>query len=137
MLRKTKRNVVRCNAEESKDEDNNLAPLGAAKPVQLSEVGGRGSGEDGGGGGEGANPAAVHSGRRGDGEEAEDGLFPETATLSAMESRINCNSAFRGFIKVDMKISPCKVCKCRLLPFAAPIHCHEVHKEHAGEETNK
>ena len=76
MLRKTQRNVVRCDAEESKDEDNNLAPLGAAKPVQLSEVGGRGSGEDGGGGGEGANPAAVYPGWCGDGEEAEDGLFP-------------------------------------------------------------
>ena len=33
MLRKTKRNVVRRDAEESEDEDNNLAPLRQAEPV--------------------------------------------------------------------------------------------------------
>ena len=51
MLRKTKRNVVRGDAEESEDEANNLAPLGAAEPVQPSGVGGVGNGEDGGNGG--------------------------------------------------------------------------------------
>ena len=42
-------------------------------------VGGGGNGEDGGGGRERANPAALHPGRRGDDEEAEDGLFPDMA----------------------------------------------------------
>ena len=121
MLRKTKRNVVRGDAEESEDEENNLTPLG----------------QDGRGGGEGANPAAVHPGRRGNGEEAEDSLFPQTVTLFAMESRLNCNSAFHGFKNVDTKISACKVCKRRLLQFAAAVHCHEIHKEHTGNEINE
>ena len=79
----------------------------------------------------------VQPGRRGDDEEAEDGLFPITATLSAMERRINSNTAFHGFEKVDTKIAACQVCKRRLLQFAAPIHCHEVHKEHAGDQMNE
>ena len=137
MRRKTKRNVVRGDAEESEDEDNNLTPSGAAEPVQPSGVGGGGNGEDGGGGGEGANPAAVHPGRRGDDEEAVDGLFPDTATVSAMETRINCNSAFHGFKKVNTKISSCQVCIRRLLQFAAAVHCHVVHKEHTGDKMNK
>ena len=130
-------NVVRRDAEESEGKKNNLAPLGQPEPVQASGVGGGENEEDGGGGREGANPAAVHPGRCGDGKEAEDGLFPETATLSAMESRLNCNSAFHGFKHVDMKISACKVCKHRLLQFAAVVHCNEVRKEHTCEEMNE
>ena len=60
--------------------------------------------------------------------------MPDSATLSAMEKRINADTAFHGFKKIDTKISACPVCKCRLLQFAAPIHFHEVHKMHAGEE---
>ena len=86
----------------------------------------------------GGNPAvAVQPGTRGDNEEAVDGLFPDTATLSDMEKQINCNTAFHGFRHINTKIFACKVCKRRLLQFAAPIHCHEVHKEHAGEEMNE
>ena len=107
LLRKTKRNKVRGGAEES--QDDNVAP----------------------------SVKAVKPGRRGDDEEEEDGLFPETATLSAMETRINSDPALHGFKKLNTKISACPVCKCRLLQFAARIHCHEVHKTHAGEETNE
>ena len=143
MLRKTKRNVVRGDAEDAEEsEDDESVPLGAVEPVQPSGVGGGGNGEDGGvgvdggAGGEGANPAVVQPGQHDDTKEAEDGLFPDTVALSAVETRINSNTAFRGFKKVDTKISACQICKRRLLQFAAPIHCHEVHKEHAGEETN-
>ena len=100
---------MRGDAEES--QDNNLAPSGSVDDAI----------------------AAVQSGGRGDDDEAEDGLFPDTATLSAMERRINSNAAFHGFKKVDTKISACEVCKQRLLQFAAAIHCHEVHKTHADE----
>ena len=96
-----------------------------------------GNGEDGGGGGVEANPAAVYPGRRGDEVEAEDDLFPKTATLSAMETRINCNSAFHGFKRADTKISACQVCKRRLLQFVAAVHCHDVHKGYTGEEMNE
>ena len=137
MLRKTKRNMVRGDAEESEDEDNNLAPSGAGEPVQPTGAGGGGNWEDGDGDGEGANPAVVHPGPCGNGEEAEDSLFPNTATLSVMETRINSNSAFHGFKKVDTKISACQVCKRRFLQFAAAVNCHEVHKKHTGKEMNE
>ena len=107
LLRKTKRNKVRGGAEES--QDNNVAP----------------------------SVAAVQPGRRGDDEEEEDALLTESAALSATETRINSDPAFHGFKKVNTKISACPVCKCRLLQFAAQIHCHEVHKMHAGEEMNE
>ena len=38
MLRKTKRNVVRSDAEEKEDENNSLAPSEAAEPFQPSGV---------------------------------------------------------------------------------------------------
>ena len=136
MLRKTKRNVVRDDAEESEGDENNLAPLGDAELVQPSGVGGGGNVEDGGNRGDGGGTAVVQPGQRDDDKEAEDGLFPDTAALSAVERRINSNTAFHGFKKENTKISACEICKRRLLGFAAAIHCHEVHKEHAGEETN-
>ena len=107
LLRKTKRKKVRGGADES--HDINVAP----------------------------SVKAVKPGRRGDDEEEEDGLFPETATLSATERRINDDTDFHGFKKVDTRISACPVCKRRLLQFAAKIHVNEVHKKHAGEETNE
>ena len=138
MLRKTTSNVVKGDAEESKDEHNNLAPSRAAEPDQPSGVGvgGGGNGEDGRNRGDGGGAAVVQPGQRDDDKEAEDGLFPDTAALSAVERRINSNTAFHGFKKENTKISACEICKRRLLGFAAAIHCHEVHKEHAGEETN-
>ena len=120
---------MRGDALKEKTTQNTLAPSGlvndamAAEPVQQSGVGGKGNADDGGGGGEGANPAvAVQPGRCGKNEEAEDGLFLDTATLSAMERQINCNTTFHGFKNLDTKISVCQVCKHRLVQFAAPIH---------------
>ena len=81
--------------------------------------------------------AAVQPGRRGDDEEEEDGLLTDSATLSASETRINSDPAFHGFKKVNTKISACPVCNCRLLQFAAQIHCHEVHKMHASEKRDE
>ena len=111
LLKKTKRNKVRGDAEES--QDDNVAP----------------------------SMRAVKPSRRGNDEEEEDneedGLFPATATLSAMETRINSDSAFHGFKNLNTTISACPFCKCRLLQFAAAVHCNEVHKTHAGKETNE
>ena len=112
MLRRTTSNVVRGDAEESKDEHNNLAPSRAAEPDQPSGVGvgGGGNGEDGGngeegfGGGERANPTVVQPGRRGDDKEEEDNLFSDTATLSAVERRMNSNTGFYGSKMVNTMI---------------------------------
>ena len=120
MLRKTKRNVVRGNAKES--EVNSLAPSSLLNDtINAGQPGRRDNDEE----------------AEDDDEEADDGLFPATATLTEMERRINSNTAFHDFKNVDTKISACQVCKRRLLQFAAPVHCHEVHKTHAGEETNE
>ena len=91
--------VQSSDVEESEGEDNNLAPSGAAEPVQSPGVGGGGNREDGGRGREGANPDAVYPGRHGDDEEAEDSLCPDTAAFFAIETQINCKSAFHGFKK--------------------------------------
>ena len=79
----------------------------------------------------------VQPGRRGDDEEEEDDLLTDSATLSAMEMRINADPAFHGFKNLDTKISACQVCKRRLLQFAAPSHYNEVHRTHAGEEASE
>ena len=107
LLRKTKRRKVRGDDDESRN--GNIAPSVAAGRR-------RGNGDD---------------------EEEEDGLEAESKTLTATEMRINSDPAFHGFKKVSTRISACPVCNCRLLQFAAPIHRHEVHKEHAGEERDE
>ena len=47
------------------------------------------------------------------------------------------NETSKTCLSFITRISACKVCKRRLLQFAAPIHYDEVHKEHTGEEMNE
>ena len=141
ILRKTKRNAMRDKGAVS--ENNNIAPsdsgesaLGAG-PLQPTQplFNGQGGADEDVSSGEVGNPAVVaQPNRRGDEDEAVDGLFPNTAALSDLERQINSNTAFHGLRNINTKIAPCHICKCRLLQFAQNVHCHEVHTEHALEE---
>ena len=53
-----------------------------------------------------------------------------TAGLTEREVNINTNTSFHTFKDVDTKIHVCPTCKCRLLSFAAGVHCHEIHTVH-------
>ena len=79
----------------------------------------------------------VQPARRGDDEEAVDGLFPDTAALSELERQINSNTAFHGFKNVNTTLSACRICKRILLQFAVPVHCHEIHTHHVEEEMER
>ena len=50
-----------------------------------------------------------------------------TAGLTDREVDININTSFHTFKDVETKIHVCPTCKCRLLSFAAGVHCHKIH----------
>ena len=52
------------------------------------------------------------------------------AGLTDREVAINTNRSFHTFKDINTKIYSCPTCKCRLLNFAAGVHCHEIHTVH-------
>ena len=73
-------------------------------------------------------------GRRSDDEAEGEGGASAAAEMDAIETSINGCSSLHGHQKVDTKIVACPTCKIKILAFAMPIHCHEVHSVHHVEE---
>ena len=72
-----------------------------------------------------------------DGDDEEGGgesLDCATSELTDREICINTNESFHTFKNVDTKIHSCATCNCRLLKFAAAVHCHEIHTVHIDGE---
>ena len=72
-----------------------------------------------------------------DGDDEEGGgesLDCATSELTDREICINTNKSFHTFKNVDTKIHSCATCNCRLLKFAAAVHCHEIHTVHIDGE---
>ena len=73
-------------------------------------------------------------GCRSDDEAEGGGGASAAAEMDAIETSINGCSSLHGHQKVDTKIVACPTCKIKILAFAMPIHCHEVHSVHHVEE---
>ena len=75
----------------------------------------------------------VEQSRRNDSMEDGGGHFETALSLSELEKAINDNAGLHDFRDKNTKIGVCRICNQRLLKFAMPVHCHEVHTAHGLE----